>query len=113
MRKAEELLFWILHKIMMETIFFLDNVHQYNIAFSVVHVQVCIKSFAFVIISLYFFLPARVAANSKKFVLPVGLYERKITTVHSILTTMFKNIPRLFEPERPKIFKNIQPQPEN
>ena len=61
---------------MMETIFFLDNVHQYNIAFSVVHVQVCIKSFAFVIISLYFFLPARVAANSIKRICASGWFVR-------------------------------------
>ena len=35
LRKGEEFLFWILHKIM-EIILFLANVHQCNIAFGVV-----------------------------------------------------------------------------
>ena len=43
-RKGEELLFWILHKIM-EIICFSANVRQCKIAFSVVHVQVYLKSF--------------------------------------------------------------------
>ena len=40
LRKEEELLFWILHKIM-EIICFSSNVRQCNIACSVVHVQLC------------------------------------------------------------------------
>ena len=44
----------------------------------------------------------------------VGLWEWKITKVHSILTIMFKNILRTsVEDEIFKIFKNIQPQPKN
>ena len=42
--------------------------------------------------------------------IPVGLYEWKITTVLPILTIMFRNILRTFEAEIIKIFKNIQPQ---
>ena len=44
LRKSEKLLFWILHKIM-EIICFSANVRQCNIASSVVHVQLCFKSF--------------------------------------------------------------------
>ena len=33
--------------------------------------------------------------------------------LHPLLTVMFKNILRPFEPEILKIFKNIQPQPKN
>ena len=50
-----------------------STVYQCNIAFTVVHVQVCIKSFSFIV---FLFMPARIAAYSKRvFVLPVGLYE--------------------------------------
>ena len=40
LRKEEELLFWILHK-MMEILPFSGNGHQCNIAYGVVHVQLC------------------------------------------------------------------------
>ena len=65
------------------------------------------------------FLPAIVALNQKAylcfrlvctsgwFMLPVGLYEWKITNGHLILTTMFKNALRTFEAETPKILKDI------
>ena len=43
-RKGEELLFWILDKIM-EIVCFSANVRQCNITFSVVHVQLCINYF--------------------------------------------------------------------
>ena len=39
-RKSEELVFWILHKII-EMICFSVNVRQYNIACDVVQVQLC------------------------------------------------------------------------
>ena len=59
-------------------------------------------------------MPARVAANLINVpVLPVGLYEWKITPAHPLPTIMFKNILRTFEAEILKIFKNIQPQPQN
>ena len=51
--KGEELLFWILHKIM-EIIFFSVTVHQCNVAFGVVHVQLYFK-FSFCLL-LYFVL---------------------------------------------------------
>ena len=54
-RKGEALLFWILHKIMVEIICFSDDVHRCNIAISVEHVQVCFKSFLFIFI----FIPCR------------------------------------------------------
>ena len=44
-------------------------------------------------IFIYIFLPTRAAANPKK---ATGLYEWKITTEHTILTIMFKNILRTF-----------------
>ena len=53
-----------------------------------------------------------VAADSVKrictsgwFVLPVGLYELKITTAHPVLKIIFKNILRTFEAEIFKIIK--------
>ena len=52
LRKGEEILFWILQKIMMKNICFSAIVHQCNIAFSFVHVQVCFQSFVFIIIIL-------------------------------------------------------------
>ena len=42
LRKGEELLLWILHEIM-EIVCFSANVRQCNIAFGVVHVQLCFK----------------------------------------------------------------------
>ena len=44
LRKGEEFLIWILHKIM-EIICFAANFLQCNTTFSAVHVQVCFKSF--------------------------------------------------------------------
>ena len=64
LRKGEKLLFWILHKII-EIIVSSFNVRQSNIAFSVVHVQVCFK-YILLIIILLSQLPARVLANSIK-----------------------------------------------
>ena len=56
------------------------------------------------------FLSARVAANLINVpLLPVGLYEWKITPAHPQPTIMFKNILRTFEAETLKIVKNIQP----
>ena len=55
LRKGEERLFWILHKIM-EIVSFSVYVHQCNIAFSV---QLCFKFFYL----LFFFFQAKVAAN--------------------------------------------------
>ena len=40
----------------------------------------------------------------------VGLWERKITTIHPIPTIMFKNMLRTFEVEIIKIVQNIQSQ---
>ena len=51
LRKGQELLFWILQKIT-ETTCFSVHVHQCNIAFSVVHVQVYFVSFLIIIIFL-------------------------------------------------------------
>ena len=51
LRKGEELLCCMLHKIM-EIICFSANVRQCNIAFSVMHVHVYLKSFLFIIIFL-------------------------------------------------------------
>ena len=45
--------------------------------------------------------------------LPVGLNEWKITNEHPVLTIMFKNPLRTFEANNLKIFKDIQPQPQN
>ena len=45
--------------------------------------------------------------------LPVDFYESKITTAHSKLEIVFKNILRTFEAEILEMFKNIQPQPKN
>ena len=93
--------------------FFSANVHQYNITFVLcIHVQVCFNLFYFI---FYFFLPCQGSSQLKEvvFVIPVGLYELKITTANPILTIMFKNILRTFEAEILKIFKNIQPQPKN
>ena len=45
--------------------------------------------------------------------LPVGLYEWKITAAHPILIIVSKNNLRTFEAVFLKIFKNIQPQPKN
>ena len=71
LRKGEELLFWILNKIT-EIFFFSTTVHQCNIAFSVVRVQVCFKSYLrFYYIS---FLPARVAASSIKRICAPGWF---------------------------------------
>ena len=53
LRKGEELLIWILHKIMYVNNLFSDNVCQCNITYSVVHVELCFKSFLFIIIILY------------------------------------------------------------
>ena len=69
-------------------------------AFSVVYVHVCLLP-----VGLYF----RLVCASGWFVLPVGLYERKITTANPILTILFKNILRTFEAEILKVFKSIQP----
>ena len=62
--KGEELLFWIVLQIM-ELIFFWTNVHQCNIAFSVVHVQVVLNIFIYQYYYIYF-LQTKVAANSMK-----------------------------------------------
>ena len=43
--------------------------------------------------------------------LPVGLCDGKITNVHSILTSMFKNILRRFEAEIFKMFKEASASP--
>ena len=63
--------------------FFSANVYQRNIAFSVVHVQACLKSHPFIIVFLS--CQARVADNSTNrtcasgwFVLPVGLCFRLV-----------------------------------
>ena len=42
---------------------FPSNIHQYNIADSVVHVQLCFQLFLIYSLLLNFFLPARVASN--------------------------------------------------
>ena len=61
LRTCEELSFWILHKIMKIVFFFSANVHQWNIAFSAAHKQVCFRFFHL----LYFFLADQdIAANS-------------------------------------------------
>ena len=57
LRKGEELVFWILHKVTV-TICFSDNVRQCNIAYSV-HVEL----WDFLFKSYISFLPARVAGN--------------------------------------------------
>ena len=56
--ERQRTLIWILHKIL-EIIVFSANVHHCNIAVSVVHEQVCFKSFLFSTIFI-FFLRARV-----------------------------------------------------
>ena len=48
LRKGEELICWILHKITKTVSYFSTNVYQGNIAFSVVHVQVCIYFFVII-----------------------------------------------------------------
>ena len=48
--------------------------------------------------------------------LPVGLYEWKITkfcNCNLVLTIMLKNILRIFETEIFKMFKNIQSEPKS
>ena len=56
--------------------------------------------YKFVFNFLYFFLSARVAASSIMRICASGWFVRmKITTVHPILTIMFKNIVRTFEAE--------------
>ena len=89
----------------MEATFFSANVRQCNIDISVVHVQVCFKSILFIIIVL---LASQGSSKLKEsvFVLPVGLYEWKVTTAYPMLTIMFKNILRTFEAEILKICKN-------
>ena len=57
--------YWILQKIPGNIYFFSANVRQCNIAFNVVHVQVYLKSFLFVILNNSFLL-VRVATNSVK-----------------------------------------------
>ena len=54
LRKGEERLSWILHKVM-EILCLAANISQCNIAFSIVHVQLCFKSFLFYVD----FLPSR------------------------------------------------------
>ena len=68
-------------------------VHQCNIAFSVVHVQVCFKSF-FLFMILYFSLPARVAANSIKRICTSGWFVRMESNNYTPSTNnyMIKNI---------------------
>ena len=61
------------------------------------------------VLCIYTFVCFRLVCTSGWFVLPVGLYERKITTANPILTIMFKNILRTFEAEILKVFKSIQP----
>ena len=69
---------------------------------------------------LYFFLAGQGCGSLIKricasgwFVLPVGLYEWKVTTAQPVLSIMLKNVLRTCEAEIPKILKNIQPQPKN
>ena len=61
LRKGEEPLFWMLHKVL-EIVYFsatvIKNIHQCNITFSFVHVQVSFNYFLFVIMFL-----SRVAAD--------------------------------------------------
>ena len=64
----EETLFWILYKIL-ETICVSSIVHQCNIAFSAVHVQVCFNSFYLL---LNFFLSGLTVADSTKRVSATG-----------------------------------------
>ena len=73
MRKGEELLFCLLHKIIIEIACFSVIVRQCNIAFSVVHVhvQVCFSSFLFLII----FVQGSGQLDKGLFVHPLGLYE--------------------------------------
>ena len=78
LRKVEEILFGILHKVNV-TICFSANVRKSDIAYSAEHVQVSLKIF------------------------PITPCEWKITTAHPILLIIFKNILRTFEDE---ILKN-------
>ena len=45
LRNGAELLFWILMHKITATIYFLTNARQFKITYSVVHVQLCFKSF--------------------------------------------------------------------
>ena len=58
-------------------------------------------------VGLYF----RLVCTSGWFVLPVGLWEWKITNVHPILTTLFKNVSRTFEAEVLKVFYAVPKWP--
>ena len=85
----------------MEIICLSVNARQFNIAYSIVHVQLC---FLILFIIYYFsitFFPARV------FMLPDGLLEQGIIkyTQHYFK----KNMSKTFEAKSLKIFENIKP----
>ena len=76
----------------MEMICFSTNVRQCNIAYSTVHVQLCLQ--IFLVYYYISFLSARAAVDQESVFVPsVGLCEcRKITNVHPILKILFKDI---------------------
>ena len=86
---------------------FSANVRQCNIAYCVVRVKLCFKSFCLLLCCSL--------AGIKKAYLCFQLVcaKPKITNAHPLLASMLKSILRTLETEILKAFTNIQPQPKS